>query len=590
MPRRLELVPSFRRVILMNARAWSLQILVLALGLLAAVPAFAADKDNPGQATLDKAIDKKLDAEKYEELAEVIKLAEQAIKEGLDEPNTAFAKNLLAGTYNQRGLTLAELTLQNAQRDPNRPQWQQLRAGALSDLEKVIELDDTAAEAHFAIARLQLLPAGKKDRAKTAIDKTIELSSGNAALQAKALLTRVDLIEDADQQQADLDKAVKLMPKDKEYVRARGIFNLLRAGKKEDDKSKIESRLKAALADFDATLVIDPTDAATEHLRGLTLMELNQPEEADQAFTKSLELDGKNPQTRVQRARARIALKKFNEALEDLNVGLEREPSNPALLLLRSRVLQMLNRTDEAQKDVEAALAKRPGMPEGLHLRAMLAASNGDVGRALADYEELLKLAPDNVQLLMQMGLLHMSAKQPRKAIERYTTAIDKLKDKEGMESDREKYAALRSRGDAYLGVGKHAEAIADFEVAFKIKPRESGLLNNLAWVLATSPDEKLRDGKRAIELAKGACEETEYKAPHILSTLAAAYAEAGEWDEAQKTIAKALELKPDEEHLDQLQKEQKSYEKKEPWREIQNEPDAELPMNRANAGGAVKE
>ena len=575
----------------MNARSWLQQLLVLAVILAASLPALAADKDNPGQATLDKAIDKKLDAEKYEELAEVIKLTEQALKEGLDEPNTAFAKNLLAGTYNQRGLTLAEMTIQAAQREPNRPQWQQLRAGALGDLEKVVEIDPTAAEAHFAIGRLQLLPAGKKDLAKTAIDKTIELSGGNAQLQAKALLTRVDLLQDADQQQADLDKAVKLMPKDKEYIRARGIFNLLRSDKKEDDKSKQETRLKAALADFDASLVIDPVDDGTEHLRGLTLMELNQPEEAEKAFTKVLELNGKNPiQTRVQRARARIALKKFDAALEDLNVGLERESSNPALLLLRSRVLQMLGKNAEAQKDVEAALAKRPGMPEGLHLRAMLAASNGDIGRALADYEELLKLAPDNTMLLAQMGLLHSAAKQPRKAIERYTAALETLKNKDDKELERERYTLLRSRGDAYLGVGKHAEAIADFEVALKLKPRDSGLLNNLAWVLATSPDDKLRDGKRAIELAKGACEETEYKAPHILSTLAASYAEAGNWDEAQKTIAKALELKPDEEHLDQLQKEQKGYEKKEPWRELQNEPDAETPMNRVDVGVGEKE
>jgi len=574
----------------MNARAW-LQLLILVLAFSPALPASAADKDNPGQATLDKAIDKKLDAEKYEELAEVIKLTEQALKEGLDEANTAFAKNLLAGTYNQRGLTLAELTIQNAQRDPNRPQWQQLRAAALGDLEKVVEIDPTAAEAHFAIARLQLLPAGKKDIAKASLDKTIELSAGNAQLQARALLTRVDLTEDPDQQQTDLDKAVKLMPKEKEYIRARGIFNLLRSGKKEDDKSKQEARLKAALADFDASLALDEADDATQHLRGLTLMEMNQPEEAEKAFTKVLELNGKNPiQTRVQRARARIALKKFDGALEDLNVGLEREPSNPALLLLRSRVLQMLGKNEEAQKDVEAALAKRPGMPEGLHLRAMLAASNGDIGRALADYEELLKLAPDNTMLLAQMGLLHSAAKQPRKAIERYTAALEKLKEKDDKESEKEKYSLLRSRGDAYLGVGKHAEAIADFEVAMKVKPRDSGLLNNLAWVLATSPDDKLRDGKRAIELAKGACEETEYKAPHILSTLAAAYAEAGNWDEAQKTIAKALELKPGEEHLDQLQKEQKSYEKKEPWRELQNEPDAETPMSRVDVGVGEKE
>jgi tetratricopeptide (TPR) repeat protein len=450
----------------------------------------------------------------------------------------------------------------------------------MADLERVIELDDTSAEAHFAIGRLQLLPAGKKDRAKSAIDKAIELSSGNAALQAKALLTRVDLTEDPEKQEADLDKAVKLMPKEKEYVRARGIFNLLLSGKK-DDKDKQATRLKAALADFDTALKIDEADAPTEHLRGLALMELDQPEEAEKAFTHSLELDDKNNKTLAQRARTRIVLKKYDAALDDLTRGIEREPNDTALLLLRARVRQMLNQPAEAQKDVDAALAKRPGMPAGLEFRALLAANSGDYQTALADCEELLKLAPKNTPLLLQMGLLHTVAKQPRKAIERYTTALENLKDEDNPENQREKVFALRSRGDAYLGVGKHAEAIADFEIVYKQKPKDSGLLNNLAWVLATSPEEKLRDGKRAIELAKAACAETDYKAPHILSTLAAAYAEAGDWDEAKKTIARALELKPDEEHLDQLQKEQKSYDKKEPWRELQNEPDAETPKNR---------
>ena len=66
-----------------------------------------------------------------------------------------------------------------------------------------------------------------------------------------------------------------------------------------------------------------------------------------------------------------------------------------------------------------------------------------------------------------------------------------------------------------------------------QIEPDE-GLLNNLAWVLATSPDDKLRDGKRAIELATKAAEVSNYETPHVLSTLAAAYAETGDFEKAK--------------------------------------------------------
>jgi tetratricopeptide (TPR) repeat protein len=64
---------------------------------------------------------------------------------------------------------------------------------------------------------------------------------------------------------------------------------------------------------------------------------------------------------------------------------------------------------------------------------------------------------------------------------------------------------------------------------------------NGLAWILATSPDDKLRDGKRAIQYATEACERTGWKVPSCLGTLAAAYAEAGQFEEAIRYQTRAL-------------------------------------------------
>ena len=69
------------------------------------------------------------------------------------------------------------------------------------------------------------------------------------------------------------------------------------------------------------------------------------------------------------------------------------------------------------------------------------------------------------------------------------------------------------------------------------------GLINNLAWAFATNPDSKLRDGKYAVRLAKRACEITGYQITVMVGTLAAAYAEAGRFDEAVATGQKACAL-----------------------------------------------
>jgi hypothetical protein len=68
-------------------------------------------------------------------------------------------------------------------------------------------------------------------------------------------------------------------------------------------------------------------------------------------------------------------------------------------------------------------------------------------------------------------------------------------------------------------------------------------ILNNLAWQLATSPDPKIRDGIQAVQLAQRACEQTHFEKTVFLGTLAAAYAEAGKFDDAIATAERACNL-----------------------------------------------
>jgi len=107
---------------------------------------------------------------------------------------------------------------------------------------------------------------------------------------------------------------------------------------------------------------------------------------------------------------------------------------------------------------------------------------------------------------------------------------------------------AVMSRVQADLalrfgGYGMAARAIEHYQEALNLLPDQPPVLNNLAWLLATGSDAKFRDGKRAVHLAEHACELTHYQNAILVGTLAAAYAEAGRFDDAVETAEKAITL-----------------------------------------------
>jgi Flp pilus assembly protein TadD len=97
--------------------------------------------------------------------------------------------------------------------------------------------------------------------------------------------------------------------------------------------------------------------------------------------------------------------------------------------------------------------------------------------------------------------------------------------------------------GNTFLAMGRAREALAQYQTVLEINPDDTQAMNNMAWILATSPDPMIRDGIRAVAVAERAVRLTENKAQRTVATLAAAYAEMGRFPEAVKTAQRALQL-----------------------------------------------
>jgi Flp pilus assembly protein TadD len=161
-------------------------------------------------------------------------------------------------------------------------------------------------------------------------------------------------------------------------------------------------------------------------------------------------------------------------------------------------------------------------------------ASQGSIDEAVGHLSTAARLKPDFVEAHVNLGTVFLARAQFDEAAFHFGAAAR-------IEPD----VALVQYGwgTALAGQGKTAEAIGHLSRSVELQPDYVEALNGLAWALATDGSSKIRDGARAVALAERACELAGDTHPLLLDTLAAAYAESGDFDGAAATARKAMAL-----------------------------------------------
>lgn len=531
---------------------WPRFVLALAAAVVlgATSPAWA---EGNGQADLDEALRVKVLAEGLSDLNKVIELLESALDKGLDVENSDFAEQVLSESLFERASQLTTVLQGLPEAGMADPRMARIRALAVSDLRRVATYDEPPSEALSTLAELLVL-SGDEDEAAEARDILTDLIDGEGFAelpveqQADSLVLRAALQEAAADALADFQRAIELSPDEAEYRLKLAQFQF-----QHDD-------VDAALAEIARVVENTPDQITAYLLQSQILRAVKRYDEALQALDKVAELAPESIVPHQYRGEIYREMNELDKAIEAFTQVLNITPKMELALIRRAETYLLAGKLTEALADVDALLAENRDLVIVHGLRAQILGEMERYGEAIDEMKLLARELPGQPDVRMHLAAYYLMNEQPREAIEEYNGVL---------ESDAENFLALRSRGDAYLNVGDHKTAIADFERALALEPDDSSLLNNLAWVLATSPDDDVRDGRRAIELATKACEITQYKAPHILSTLAAAYAETGDFETARKWSQKAVDFN-DPEHGEQLAQELASYEAEKPWRERQ--------------------
>jgi len=292
-------------------------------------------------------------------------------------------------------------------------------------------------------------------------------------------------------------------------------------------------QLDEAMAEFRKAIELDPKLAFAWDNRGVIYYELKQFDKALPDFSKAIELDPKLANAWCNRGNAYCQLGQWDQAFVDYAKAIELDPKDAMAWYNRGDAYSDLKQWHKALADFSKAIELDPKLALAWCSRGNAYKNQKRFDKALADASKAIELDPTKAYAWRNRGSIYSELKQWDKALADYTKAI---------ELDPTNAPGWNSRGDIYSKLKQFDKALAHFTKAIEIDPKNADGHNELAWLLATHPNPKARDPRRAVELAKKAVELAP-KVGMFWNTLGVARYRAGAWKAALAALEKSMEL-----------------------------------------------
>ena len=288
-----------------------------------------------------------------------------------------------------------------------------------------------------------------------------------------------------------------------------------------------KSTFDRAMADAEEAIRLAPEYFRGYQARGKIFYVRGQLSKARRDFDKALRLNPSYAGIYVNRGN--LLSKKGDEAsaIRDYTTAIRLEPSYADPYVCRGASYFALGRNKEALDDYHLAILVDPRQSDTYVNRAFLYAKMGEWERAVSDYSEFIKRHPDHADIYLW-------------------------------------------RAEAYIATGEYQSADTDIQKAQDLAGDNGEWQNSISWMRATSPQPSIRDGKVAIATAMKACEITSWNEAAYIDTLAAAYAEAGQFEPAIAYEKMTLTMVP-ERSPDRLGEEERLalYRRHQPYRDL---------------------